>query len=48
MNEMRTTVGLILKNFVLRVDESRTVTRLAELILRAKDGIWLKVSPVTQ
>lgn len=41
MNEMKTTVALILYNFKLSLDDSHKVQMVSEVILKAKDGIKL-------
>ena len=46
MNEMKTAMALIIKNFRLEVDESKPVHGMPELVMRARTGIWLKVTPL--
>ncbi|KAJ6657721.1 hypothetical protein lerEdw1_002222 [Lerista edwardsae] len=46
MAELKVTLALTLLRFVVRVDESRTVRRKPELILRAENGLWLQVEPL--
>ncbi|XP_066474652.1 ultra-long-chain fatty acid omega-hydroxylase isoform X2 [Tiliqua scincoides] len=46
MAELKVTLARTLLRFVLRVDESRTVRRKPELILRAENGLWLQVEPL--
>eukprot|EP00069_Balaena_mysticetus_P007368 bmy_19202T0 len=46
MAEMRVAVALTLLRFRLSVDRTRKVRRKPELILRAENGIWLKVEPL--
>lgn len=42
MNEMKIAIALIIKHFNLEVDESKPVSRIPELVLRSKGGLWLK------
>lgn len=46
MAEMKIALALTLLRFVVRVDESRTVRRKPELILRGENGLWLQVEPL--
>ncbi|KAM4699935.1 ultra-long-chain fatty acid omega-hydroxylase-like isoform 2-T2 [Discoglossus pictus] len=46
MSEMKTVLALTLLNFSVTQDETKTVRRKPELILRAEDGLWLKVEPL--
>uniref|UniRef100_A0A5S6M8X6 Myb/SANT-like DNA-binding domain-containing protein 3 n=1 Tax=Xenopus tropicalis TaxID=8364 RepID=A0A5S6M8X6_XENTR len=43
MAEMKIVLALILYNFQVRLDETKTVRRKPELILRAENGLWLQV-----
>ena len=45
MNELKTCAALLLKNFEFSVDESVPIVLWPEVILRSKDGIWLKIKP---
>ncbi|XP_078618068.1 cytochrome P450 4F4-like isoform X2 [Branchiostoma floridae x Branchiostoma japonicum] len=46
MNEMKVAVALILQRFRLELDETKpSPFFLQQLILRAKDGIWIKLTP---
>ena len=46
MNEMKTCMAIILKNFKLSIVPDKTPEPLNELILRSKDGLWLNVQPL--
>ena len=46
MNELKTCAALLLKNFEFSVDESVPIVLWPEVILRSKDGIWLKIKPL--
>ena len=46
MNEMKTVIALILKNFHLEADSSKPTDPCQSVILRAEDGIWLKLTPI--
>ena len=46
MHEMRSVLAVCLKNFEFHVDENKIPEMSPELVLRAKNGLWLKVSPV--
>ncbi|KAH0628627.1 hypothetical protein JD844_009996, partial [Phrynosoma platyrhinos] len=46
MAELKVTLALTLLQFVVRMDENRTVRRKPELILRAENGLWLQVEPL--
>lgn len=48
MNEMKTCLALLLKKFEFEVDSMRDPDWVAELVLRARDGIWLKVKPIKE
>ncbi|KAM8975583.1 ultra-long-chain fatty acid omega-hydroxylase-like [Pelodytes ibericus] len=43
MSEMKVVLALTLLRFKVSLDETRPVRRKPELILRAEDGLWLKV-----
>ncbi|XP_066276891.1 cytochrome P450 4F2-like isoform X2 [Branchiostoma lanceolatum] len=46
MNEMKVAVALILQRFRLELDETKPAPFFVQqLILRAKDGIWIKLTP---
>ena len=47
MNEMRACIAVVLRNFLLTVDERKPVAIVPELILRAKDGLWLHAKPIS-
>ena len=44
MHEMRSVLGVCLKKFEFRVSEDNAPVLAPELVLRAKNGLWLKVS----
>ena len=46
MNEMKTVVAIILKHFRLAPDEKKKAVLQPSLILRSKDGVWLKLDPL--
>ncbi|XP_070794383.1 ultra-long-chain fatty acid omega-hydroxylase [Pituophis catenifer annectens] len=46
MAEMKVALALTLLRFVVRLDESQSVRRKPELILRAENGLWLQVEPI--
>ena len=46
MNELKTTVALVIKTFRLYLDGSKPVEPLPELILRSKGGVWLHIEEV--
>ncbi|KAM4795547.1 ultra-long-chain fatty acid omega-hydroxylase-like [Rhinophrynus dorsalis] len=46
MSEMKAVVALTLSHFNISIDQTKTVRRKPELILRAEDGLWLKVEPL--
>ncbi|XP_075459823.1 ultra-long-chain fatty acid omega-hydroxylase-like isoform X2 [Ascaphus truei] len=47
MSEMKVVLALTLLHFKVSVDQTKTVRRKPELILRAENGLWLKVEPLT-
>ncbi|KAM4795545.1 ultra-long-chain fatty acid omega-hydroxylase-like isoform 1-T2 [Rhinophrynus dorsalis] len=46
MSEMKTVVALTLFHFNISIDETKTVRRKPELVLRAEGGLWLKMEPL--
>ena len=46
MNEMKTVISLVLKNFYLKVHEGKSADPFQALILRSENGIWLDLKPV--
>uniref|UniRef100_A0A0B8RS01 Cytochrome P450 4F22 n=1 Tax=Philothamnus irregularis TaxID=1899461 RepID=A0A0B8RS01_9SAUR len=46
MAEMKVALALTLLRFVVRLDDSQSVRRKPELILRAENGLWLQVEPI--
>ncbi|KAM9320123.1 ultra-long-chain fatty acid omega-hydroxylase-like [Gastrophryne carolinensis] len=46
MAEMKVVLALTLLNFKVSLDPTKTARKLPEVILRAKDGLWLKVEPL--
>ncbi|ELU06918.1 hypothetical protein CAPTEDRAFT_218351 [Capitella teleta] len=46
MHEMRSVLAVCLKNFQLRIDDTRILELLPQLVLKAKGGLWLKVTPI--
>uniref|UniRef100_A0A6I8Q703 Cytochrome P450 family 4 subfamily F member 22 n=1 Tax=Xenopus tropicalis TaxID=8364 RepID=A0A6I8Q703_XENTR len=48
MAEMKIVLALTLYNFYMRLDETKTVRRKPELILRAENGLWLQVEELKQ
>ncbi|CAH1788102.1 unnamed protein product [Owenia fusiformis] len=46
MNEMKTCIANVVRNFKLEVDTTKRVSKLPEIILRSKGGLWLNVTPV--
>ncbi|XP_078538792.1 ultra-long-chain fatty acid omega-hydroxylase-like isoform X1 [Lissotriton helveticus] len=48
MAEMKVVLALTLLRFKVMPDATRTVRRSPELILRAEDGLWLKLEPLEQ
>ncbi|XP_072216907.1 LOW QUALITY PROTEIN: ultra-long-chain fatty acid omega-hydroxylase [Excalfactoria chinensis] len=47
MAEMKVVAALTLARFAIRPDPSRPVRRKTELILRAEDGLWLQLEPLS-
>ncbi|XP_019644854.1 PREDICTED: phylloquinone omega-hydroxylase CYP4F2-like [Branchiostoma belcheri] len=48
MNEMKVAVALILQRFRLELDQTKPEPFFVQqLILRAKDGIWIKLTPIS-
>ncbi|CAH1243463.1 CYP4F2 [Branchiostoma lanceolatum] len=45
MNELKVAVALTLQRYRLELDETRPPYRVARLITRTRDGLWLKVYP---
>ncbi|XP_070563808.1 ultra-long-chain fatty acid omega-hydroxylase-like [Ptychodera flava] len=45
MNEMKVCISLILRNFVLSIDEDVTVRRLFNIVLRTENGLHVSVQP---
>lgn len=43
MAEMKVVLALTLLNFKVSLDQTKTVRRKPELILRAEGGLWLQV-----
>uniref|UniRef100_UPI00398F18C7 cytochrome P450 4T8 isoform X2 n=1 Tax=Pristiophorus japonicus TaxID=55135 RepID=UPI00398F18C7 len=43
MNEMKVAVALILSRFELEIDETKRPLKIPELVLRSKNGIYLKI-----
>ncbi|XP_040398951.1 nascent polypeptide-associated complex subunit alpha, muscle-specific form isoform X4 [Cygnus olor] len=48
MAELRVVAALTLARFAVRPDEGRPVRRKTELILRAEDGLWLRLEPLPE
>ncbi|XP_069086435.1 ultra-long-chain fatty acid omega-hydroxylase-like isoform X1 [Pleurodeles waltl] len=48
MSEMKVVLALTLLRFKVMPDATRDVRRSPELILRAEDGLWLKLEPLEQ
>ena len=46
MNELKTCVAIVLRNFELSVDEAKPAIKMPELVLRSKDGLHLKLTPI--
>ncbi|XP_060108382.1 ultra-long-chain fatty acid omega-hydroxylase [Heteronotia binoei] len=46
MSELKVALALTLLRFRVHPDESQTVRRKPELILRAENGLWLRVEPL--
>uniref|UniRef100_H3AKP5 Cytochrome P450 family 4 subfamily F member 22 n=1 Tax=Latimeria chalumnae TaxID=7897 RepID=H3AKP5_LATCH len=46
MTEVKVVVALTLYRFRVMLDETKTIRRIAELILRAENGLWLKLEPI--
>ena len=47
MDEMKTCVALLVKNFEFEVDESVKVEMRKRLSMQSKEGIWLKMKKVS-
>lgn len=47
MAEMKVVAALTLARFAVRPDPARPVRRKSELILRAEDGLWLQLEPLS-
>ena len=47
MAEMNVVAALTLARFAVRPDPARPVRRKSELILRAEDGLWLQLEPLS-
>nr|XP_038025251.1 cytochrome P450 4F22-like isoform X2 [Anas platyrhynchos] len=48
MAELRVVAALTLARFAVRPDPTRPVRRKTELILRAEDGLWLRLEPLPE
>ncbi|XP_068520564.1 ultra-long-chain fatty acid omega-hydroxylase isoform X1 [Anas acuta] len=48
MAELRVVAALTLARFAVRPDPARPVRRKTELILRAEDGLWLRLEPLPE
>ena len=46
MNELKTCVAIVLRRFELRVDDDKPPVKLPELVLRSKNGLHLKLTPL--
>ena len=46
MNELKTCVAIVLKNFELSLDEERPPIKMPELVLRSKNGLYLRLTPL--
>ncbi|KAK2154530.1 hypothetical protein LSH36_266g02045, partial [Paralvinella palmiformis] len=46
MNEMKTSLGIIIRNFHVSLDEERPPVKIPAITLRAQDGLWLKLEPL--
>ena len=46
LNEMKTVMSLLLKNFYFDLDPTKPADPYLSLILRSSDGIWLKLKPI--
>ena len=47
MNELKTALALILQQFELDIDESKPAEKFTELVMRSANGIWLKLTPIS-
>lgn len=43
MNEMKVAIALILNRFEVEVDQSKPPIKVSRLVLRSKNGIYLKI-----
>ena len=46
LNELKTCVALVLKNFTLSLDPEKPAIKMPELVLRTKNGLYLKLTPI--
>ena len=46
LNELKIVAAHVLKNFHVELDPERTPRKYVSLVLRSKDGVWLKVKPL--